>query len=160
MLTQTGESSPFAVLVSTPEKLQLVIRNKKVPRPLALVVMDEAHTIEDETRGLRIELLLASIKRSDAPPAHFLLLMPYVGQMLARWRWHRMAMRLDDSASDDSMKPNERIVGMYWHETDDTLRGGWRLIYQTLVTTPGTIHLGHIMSERRSLWELRGANSI
>ena len=57
------------------------------------------------------------------------------------------------------MKPNERIVGMYWHETDDTLRGGWRLIYQTLVTTPGTIHLrAHIMSERRSLWELRGAN--
>ena len=29
LLTQTGESSPFAVLVSTPENLQLVIRNKK-----------------------------------------------------------------------------------------------------------------------------------
>ena len=47
--------------------------------------MDEAHTIEDETRGLRIELLLASIKR-ECSSAHFLLLMPYVEKpVLARW---------------------------------------------------------------------------
>ena len=99
LLTQTTSDSPFAVLVSTPEKLQLVIRNKKVPRPLALVVMDEAHTIEDETRGLRIELLLASIKRMLH--RHFLLLMPYVGKpkrLLAGW--HRMAMRDGRSASE------------------------------------------------------------
>ena len=142
LLTQTGESSPFAVLVSTPEKLQLVIRNKKVPRPLALVVMDEAHTIEDETRGLRIELLLASIKR-ECSSAHFLLLMPYVEkpEMLARWLAQDGNAGRTISLGTTPWKPNERIVGMYWHETDDTLRGGWRLIYQTLVTTPGTIHL-------------------
>ncbi len=47
--------------------------------------MDEAHNIEDETRGLRIELLLASIK-GECSSAHFLLLMPYVEkpEMLAR----------------------------------------------------------------------------
>jgi replicative superfamily II helicase len=28
LLTETGDSPPFAVLISTPEKLQLVIRNK------------------------------------------------------------------------------------------------------------------------------------
>ncbi|HCJ4194164.1 TPA: DEAD/DEAH box helicase, partial [Salmonella enterica] len=38
-----GEARAFQILVATPEKLQLVMRNKKVVRPLALVVMDEAH---------------------------------------------------------------------------------------------------------------------
>ena len=58
--------NPFHILVATPEKLSLVIRNKKVDRPLALVVMDEAHNLEAEGRGLRIELLLATVKR-DCP---------------------------------------------------------------------------------------------
>jgi len=57
---ETGQKK-FDVLVATPEKLQLVIRNKKVSRPLALAVMDEAHNIGDDSRGLRIELLLATI---------------------------------------------------------------------------------------------------
>ncbi len=66
---------PFHILVATPEKLSLVIRNKKVEnRPLALVVMDEAHNLETKERGLRIELLLATVKR-DCPQANFLLLM-------------------------------------------------------------------------------------
>jgi hypothetical protein len=142
LLMETGENRAFAVLVSTPEKLQLVIRNKKVPRPLALVVMDEAHNIEDETRGLRIELLLASIKR-EYSAAHFLLLMPYVdnAEMLARWLAQDVNTGRTISLGTAPWKPNERIVGMYWHETDNTLRGGWQLIYQTLLTTPRTIHL-------------------
>ncbi len=60
---------PFHVLVVTPEKLSLVIRNKKVARPLALVVMDEAHNLENNQRGLRIEFLLATVKR-DCPQAN------------------------------------------------------------------------------------------
>lgn len=142
LLTETGDSRPFAVLVSTPEKLQLVIRNKKVPRPLALVVMDEAHNIEDETRGLRIELLLATIKR-ECTSAHFLLLMPYVekAETLARWLAQDVNAGRAISVGTTPWKPNERIVGMYWAETDTTVRGGWRLVYQTLITTPRTIHL-------------------
>ena len=61
---------PFDILVATPEKLSLGIRNRKVERPLALVVMDEAHNLESEGRGLRIELLLATLRDgSDAPLA-------------------------------------------------------------------------------------------
>ena len=78
LLSGHDDERMFDVLVATPEKLQLVIRNKKVSRPLALVVMDEAHNIEDETRGLRIELLLATIKQEYQSSANFLLLMPYV----------------------------------------------------------------------------------
>ena len=61
LLTQSTHQ--FSILVATPEKLSLIIRNKKVKgRPLALVVMDEAHNLESEGRGLRIELLLATVK--------------------------------------------------------------------------------------------------
>lgn len=68
ILSATEDLQRFHVLVATPEKLNLVLRNKKISRPLALIVMDEAHNIEDEERGLRIELLLATVKRERAPP--------------------------------------------------------------------------------------------
>lgn len=92
------------------------------------MVIDEAHTIEDETRGLRIELLLASIKR-EYVSAHFLLLMPYVEkpEMLARWLAQDSNTGRTISLGTTPWKPNERIVGMYWSEPDDTLRGGGSL---------------------------------
>lgn len=142
LLTKPGNNKSFDVLVATPEKLQLVIRNNKVPRPLALMVMDEAHNIEDETRGLRIELLLATIKRECAS-ANFLLLMPYVekAETLARWLAQDINAGRAISFGTTPWKPNERIVGMYRAQNDSSVRGGWRLIFQTLTTTPGTIHL-------------------
>jgi replicative superfamily II helicase len=86
LLTDASLEVPFHVLVCTPEKLNLVIRNKRTTRPLAMVVMDEAHNIEDRERGLRIELLLATIKL-DEPQSNFLLLMPFVPNAsdLAQW---------------------------------------------------------------------------
>ena len=103
---------PFDILVATPEKLSLVIRNRKVERPLALVVMDEAHNLESEGRGLRIELLLATVKR-DCPQANFLLLMPYVegSESVARWLAQDIDAGNAISLSTVPWKPNERIVG-------------------------------------------------
>ncbi len=85
LLSSTGTQKSFDVLVSTPEKLQLVLRNKKVSRPLVLIVMDEAHNIEDGDRGMRAEFLLATIRRECAS-ANFLLMMPFVpnGDALSR----------------------------------------------------------------------------
>lgn len=142
MLNKAEGGNSFDVLVSTPEKLQLVIRNKKVSRPLALVVMDEAHNIEEEERGLRIELLLATIKR-DCRSANFLLLMPYAGdtKTLARWLAQDINAGRDISFGTTPWKPNELIVGMYQVEKDTSVRGGWRLKYETLTTTRQTIHL-------------------
>lgn len=140
MLTAQIDRVPFHVLVSTPEKLQFVIRNKKVARPLALVIMDEAHSIEDEVRGLRIELLLATIKR-DCDRANFLLLMPYVPNAgdLARWLGADSGKTI--SIGTSPWQPNERAVGLFKILSDDSTRGGWRLQYETLITTPKTIHL-------------------
>lgn len=142
LLTQTEKADAFDVLVATPEKLQLIIRNKKVPRPLALVVMDEAHNIEDEARGLRIELLLATIK-GDCSTANFLLLMPFVEkpEVLARWLAQDIDSGRSISFGTTPWKPNERIVGMFKARADKSIRAGWQLRYKTLTTTPEAIHL-------------------
>lgn len=142
LLSKIKSDKSFDVLVLTPEKLQLIIRNKKVKRPLALVVMDEAHNIENETRGLRIELLLATIKR-ECTSANFLLLMPYVEktETLARWLAQDINAGRSISFGTTPWKPNELIVGMYHAVNDASVRAGWRLKFETLTTTRRTIHL-------------------
>ena len=142
ILVKSDTGSAFDILVATPEKLQLIIRNKKVLRPLALVVMDEAHNIEDESRGLRIELLLATIK-GECESANFLLLMPFVEkpETLARWLAQDISAGRAISFGTTPWKPNERIVGIFKAEANDSVRAGWQLKYQTLTTTPNTIHL-------------------
>ena len=150
LLTETYR--PFHVLVATPEKLSLVIRNKKVEkRPLALVVMDEAHNIEAKGRGLRIELLLATVKM-DCPLANFLLLMPYVegAESVARWLAQDVNAGQAISLGTVPWKPNERILGLYGAAPDDSKRAGWHLRFETLTTTPkamglsGTHRVGNV----------------
>lgn len=138
----SDDEQPFHILVATPEKLSLVIRNKKVKRPLALVVMDEAHNLEDNQRGLRIEFLLATVKR-DCPQANFLLLMPFVegSEAIARWLAQDINAGQAISLGTTPWKPNERIVGLYHAISDDSESAGWRLIYETLTTTEKAIPL-------------------
>ncbi len=127
------KEQPFDILVSTPEKLSLIIRNQKVERPLALVVLDEAHNTEASGRGLRIELFLATVKR-DCPHTNFLLLMPYVEESdsVARWLAQDINAGKAISLSTVPWKPNERIVGLYRAVADDSVRGGWHLVFETL----------------------------
>ena len=127
---------PFDILIATPEKLSLVIRNKRVDRPLALVVMDEAQNLESEGRGLRIELLLATVKR-DCPQANFLLLMPYVegAESVARWLAQDIDAGNAISLGTVPWKPNERIIGLYRAVVNDSARAGWHLEFETLTAT-------------------------
>ena len=133
---------PFDILVATPEKLSLVIRNRKVDRPLALVVMDEAHNLEAEGRGLRIELLLATVKR-DCPRANFLLMMPYVegSESVARWLAQDIDAGRAISLGTVPWKPNERIIGLYRAVADGSERGGWHLDFETLTATGKAMQL-------------------
>jgi hypothetical protein len=110
----TGDNN-FDVLVTTPEKLDLLVRSGKVDlkkRTLGLVILDEAHNIGDGDRGLRSELLLATINR-ESPDTHFLLLTPFVpnADELAKW--------LDDERSKSvkprlsvNWQPNDRLIGL------------------------------------------------
>jgi superfamily II DNA/RNA helicase len=140
-----GDPQSFDVLISTPEKLGLIIRNDKLEhRPLALVVIDEAHNIEDQSRGLRLELLLATIQQ-DCRDANYLLMMPFVPDSASLARW------LDPdtggkpiSLGTTAWQPNERIVGLFSQWTSEERVGRrkkWGLEFRTLTTTPRTIHL-------------------
>jgi replicative superfamily II helicase len=146
------DAESFDVLVSTPEKMQLVLRNHKIDRPLSLLVMDEAHNIEDETRGLRIELLLATVKQHYQAQANFLLLMPFVenARTLSRWLAHDRDAGLAISLSTSPWQPNERIVGLAKKQENGS---DWTINYQTLVTSPKTIHLkgNHQIGETRPI---------
>ena len=143
LLQEKEAAKSFHILVSTPEKLNLLIRNQIVHRPLALVVMDEAHNIEDEDRGLRVELLLATIKR-DCPKANYLLLMPYVPNAKDLANWLGAGGGRTISLGTSAWQPNERIVGLFDIKKETSVHGGWRLQFETLTTTPKTLHLkGH-----------------
>ena len=89
MLLEEDPAQRFRVLVTTPEKLDLMLRGgweQRIGRPLTLVVVDEAHGIASSARGLKLELLLATINR-ECRYAQFLLLTPFVhnAEEIARW---------------------------------------------------------------------------
>jgi hypothetical protein len=89
MLTDKADGRQFRLLVTTPEKLDLMLRGgweEKIGRPLTLVVVDEAHGLASGVRGLRLELLLATINR-ECRHAQFLLLTPFIPNAaeIARW---------------------------------------------------------------------------
>ncbi|MBS3986289.1 MAG: DEAD/DEAH box helicase [Selenomonadales bacterium] len=108
-------SDSFDVLVTTPEKLDLLIRSgaaNQGGRPLGLVVMDEAHNLRDGERGLRSELVLATINH-ESPDTHFLLLTPFVPNAAELATW------LDDERSQSvtpslavNWQPNEQMIAL------------------------------------------------
>lgn len=75
------------VVVATPEKLDLMLRaHPEWFKDLRLVVVDEAHLLNDGERGVRLELLLSNLRR-EQPEARLLLLTPFVdnAKEIANW---------------------------------------------------------------------------
>ena len=133
----------FDILVTTPEKFQQVVRNKKIEkRPPALVVLDEAHNIEAEERGLRIELLLATLKQ-EFPKTNFLLLMPFAEgtKSLANWLAGDQFSSLPISTGTTPWKPNERIIGLFSAVEDNEANSSWHLEFEPLEATEKAIAL-------------------
>jgi len=108
----------FDVLVTTPEKLDLIMRSDAVKqnnnRPLGLVILDEAHNLGDGERGLRSELVLAMINR-ESPDTHFLLLTPFVPnvQELATWLDSERSKSITPSLSVN-WQPNDRLLALVY----------------------------------------------
>ena len=100
--------TPPSVLVTTPEKLDLLVRDSHPSvANLSQVVVDEAHNISDGVRGAKLELLLATIRR-DRANVRFLLLSPFLpgSDMLADW------LGDDERATPIRVewRPNQRVV--------------------------------------------------
>ena len=94
------------VIVSTPEKLDLLIRRSHPSvEDVSLFIIDEAHTIENGERGARLELLVAMLRR-ERPNAKYMLLSPFLPgrtEVLAEWLGGGNIINVD-------WKPSEKIV--------------------------------------------------
>lgn len=129
----------FDILVTTPEKLNLLLRQgieKKLGRPLVLLIVDEAHNLEDKERGLNLEMLLSTAK-GDCEKANFLLLTPFVpnSNQIARW-----LDPINPRAISIELRwePNDRVLGVFYPVGR---RKEWEIFYKPLVTSQDTIVL-------------------
>ncbi len=99
-------SQNIDILVSTPEKLDLLIRrNHPSVEDVSLFIIDEAHTIQNGHRGAKLELLLAILKR-ERPSAKFMLLSPFIGnsaEKIKEWLGGGNSIAID-------WRPSEKIV--------------------------------------------------
>lgn len=150
MLMEAQDDTQFRILVATPEKFDLMLRQgweEKIGRPLTLVVVDEAHTIQQGERGLRLELLLATINR-ECRDAQFLLLTPFIqnAREVARWLGGQNA---EDISLGVDWQPNDRAIGIVSPVDDGAIKGrsrNYRLDFQTVHTSRHTIDLDDTFS--------------
>jgi superfamily II DNA/RNA helicase len=141
MLTDRDEGRQFRIIVTTPEKLDLLVRGgweEKIGRPLTLVVVDEAHGLASQARGLKLELLLATINR-ECRYAQFLLLTPFIpnAQDIARW------LSPDSNKSIElgiEWSPNDRVVAIA-RPVRSEKRGGFGIRLETQHTTRNTLSI-------------------
>lgn len=137
LLERDAENKAFDVLVTTYEKLHLMIRQSygtSEKRPLVLAIVDEAHNIEDETRGLNLEFLLSTIK-TDCANANFLLMTPDVSNSEEIAKWLGGERGRDVHLSLHWWQPNERVVGALIKEGS---RKSYDFKLKTLLTNKGT----------------------
>lgn len=133
----------FHVLVTTPEKLNLILRQgweTEIERPLTLVIVDEAHNIQSTNRGLHLELLLATIN-SECRYAQFLLLTPFIENASEVARWLGGSNSEDISLALD-WQPNDRVVGIIQAEKTKQLRRNsfdYRVNLETIHTSKQTL---------------------
>lgn len=140
LLTEKESSKIFRILVTTPEKLNLMIRNgweERIGRPLTLVVVDEAHNISQTQRGITLELLLSTINR-ECRNSQFLLLTPFIENAATVAKW----------LSPDS---NKHIgIGLRWKPNDTAiflskpkqfLDNTHGITLKTIYTNKETIHI-------------------
>jgi hypothetical protein len=94
------------VLVSTPEKLDLLIRRKHPSvDDVSMFILDEAHTIQNGERGAKLELLLAILRR-ERPNAKYMLLSPFIknaDKIIAEWLGGGNSIAID-------WKPSEKLI--------------------------------------------------
>lgn len=143
LLHEHDPAQEFRVLVTTPEKLDLMLRQGlegKIDRPLTLVVVDEAHNIQGVHRGLKLELLLATIN-NECQRAQFLLLTPFIrnAREVARWLGGQNS---DDISLSLDWQPNDRVIGIVQAKQGEALNQrsfDYSLQLETVHTTRNTL---------------------
>lgn len=141
LVKEKGNSTDFDILVTTYEKMNLLVRQglgTTNVRPLVLTVVDEAHNIEEANRGLNLEFLLTTIK-NDCEEANFLLMTPDISNSNEIANWLAGDRGSVINLELDWWQPNERVVGAIQVEG----RGrNYELLLRTLHTDKGTYEIG------------------
>lgn len=150
LLQERDNNRLFRILATTPEKLDLMLRQgweEKIGRPLTLVVADEAHNIQNSQHGLKLELLLSTINK-ECKHAQFLLLTPFIQNAAEIARW------LDAQNSDDislalDWQPNDRVIGIVHPVKGEKIKGNsfkYSLDFKSVHTTRKTISFPESLS--------------
>jgi len=100
------QSDEIDVLISTPEKLDLLVRrNHPSVCDVSMFIVDEAHTIRNGARGARLELLIAILRR-ERPNAKYMLLSPFLpGDKTSIQEWLG-----GGNTIEIQWKPSEKVV--------------------------------------------------
>lgn len=141
LVEESGNRTEFDILVTTYEKMNLLVRQglgTTAERPLVLTVVDEAHNIEEESRGLTLEFLLSTIK-NDCEEANFLLMTPDISNSTELVDWLAGDRGKVVNLELDWWQPNERVVGAI--EVNGRGRT-YDLLLRTLHTEKGTYEIG------------------
>ena len=150
LLHQSDRDKEFRILVTTPEKLDLMLRQgweAEIGRPLTLVIVDEAHNIQSPRRGLKLELLLATIN-NECQRAQFLLLTPFINNAreVARWLGGQNS---DDISLALDWQPNDRLIGVVQAERGSALNHNsfdYQLCMETIHTTRNTLTIDDLLT--------------
>ena len=141
LIEENGNETTFDVLVTTYEKMNLLVRQglgTTELRPLVLTVVDEAHNIEEKQRGLNLEFLLSTIK-NDCPEANFLLMTPDISNSDEIVNWLAPDRGQVINLELDWWHPNERVIGAIQLEGR---KREYDYLLRTLHTDKGTYEIG------------------
>lgn len=153
MLAEQDNNRQFRILVTTPEKLDLMLRGDwetKIGRPLTLVVVDEAHGLATQARGLKLELLLATINR-ECRFAQFLLLTPFIHNAAEIARWLSPDSNKNIELGVD-WSPNDRVIAIA-QPIKGERRGEFSIQLRTQHTVRNTLSVPELLKlpDRRPL---------
>lgn len=141
LVENNGDNTDFDILVTTYEKMNLLVRQglgTTERRPLVLTIIDEAHNIEDKTRGLTLELLLSTIK-NDCEDVNFLLMTPDISNSNEIIDWLAGDRGKVINLELDWWQPNERVIGVVQIEGNAR---NYNFVLKTLHTDKGTFEIG------------------
>ncbi|MCC5944917.1 MAG: DEAD/DEAH box helicase [Bernardetiaceae bacterium] len=141
LIEENGNRTTFDVLVTTYEKMNLLVRQglgTTEQRALVLTVVDEAHNIEEKQRGLNLEFLLSTIK-NDCEEANFLLMTPDISNSDEIVNWLAPERGKVINLTLDWWQPNERVIGAIQIEGR---KREYDYVLRTLHTDKGTYEVG------------------
>ena len=108
--------------------------------------MDEAHNIQNVRRGLKLELLLATIN-NECQRAQFLLLTPFINNAREVARWLG-GLSSDDVSLALDWQPNDRVIGIVQAERGEAINRGsydYQLRMETVHTTRHTLVVDELL---------------